>query len=25
VVPQELGFSRVQMACWEVLGAFAGR
>jgi hypothetical protein len=24
-VPQELGFSRVQMACWEVLGAFAGR
>ena len=25
VVPQELGFSRVQMACWEVLGPFAGR
>jgi hypothetical protein len=25
VVPQELGFSRMQMGCWEVLGPFAGR
>lgn len=25
VVPQELGFSRVQMGCWEALGSFAGR
>lgn len=25
VVPQELGFQRVQTACWEVLGSLAGR
>jgi uncharacterized SAM-binding protein YcdF (DUF218 family) len=25
VVPQEIGFQRVQTACWELLGAIAGR
>jgi uncharacterized SAM-binding protein YcdF (DUF218 family) len=25
VVPQEVGFQRVQDACWEILGALAGR
>lgn len=25
VVPQEIGFQRVQTTCWEILGAFVGR